>query len=206
MTSSGVPARPVSMRTVLSSPTSRYWHMNRSPRSDSMRWTCGSISIFLPLEHAVARPRLGERGAAREFVAYQVFPFHLLQCGGDDILLDAGRDDNDAVWLGEDEVALAHDDAAAADGDAVGVDAQASHRVDGAGPGREDGEAHLIHLPPVAHQAFEDQPPRPARHGRGREQLAPEGGAVAIVSRGHHHITPLEAVDRLYLERVRITP
>src|SRR5215211_2240694 len=206
MTSSGVPARPVSMRTVLSSPTSRYWHMNRSPRSDSMRWTFGSISIFLPSEHAVARPRLGERGAARELVAYQVFPIHLLQRGGDDLLLDAGRDDNDAVWLGEDEVARSHGDAAAADGDVVGVDGQASHRVHGAGAGREDGKAYFIHLPPVAHQAVQDQPSRPARHGRGREQLAPERGAVAIVGRSHHHIALPEAVDRLYLERVRIVP
>ena len=35
------------METVLSSPTSRYWHMNRSPRSDSMRCIPGSISILL---------------------------------------------------------------------------------------------------------------------------------------------------------------
>src|ERR671920_243237 len=46
MTSSGVPARPVSRRTVLSPPTSRYWHMKRSPRSDSMRCIPGSISIL----------------------------------------------------------------------------------------------------------------------------------------------------------------
>src|SRR5215212_3124554 len=206
MTCSGVPARPVSMRTVLSSPTSRYWHMNRSPRSDSMRWTSGSISIFLPSEHSVARPRLGERGAARELIAYQVFPIHLLKRGGHDLLLDAGRDDDDAVWLGEDEVARTHGDAAAADWDAVGVDTQASHRVHRAGSGREDGEAYLIDLPPVAHQAVQDQPPRPARHGSGREQLAPEGGAVAILGRGHHHVALPEAVDRLYLERVRIAP
>src|SRR5215210_1726744 len=122
MTSSGVPARPVSTRTVLSSPTSRYWHMNRSPRSDSMRWMPGSISIFLPSEHAVARPRLGERSAAGELVPHQVFLVYLLQRRGDDLLLHPGRDDDDAVRFSEDEVARAHGDAAAADGDAVGVD------------------------------------------------------------------------------------
>src|SRR5215213_4143466 len=55
MTSSGVPARPLSTRTVLSSPTSRYWHMNRSSRSDSMRCTLGSISILLPPDRTVER-------------------------------------------------------------------------------------------------------------------------------------------------------
>src|ERR687886_1891228 len=60
MTSSGVPASPVSTRTVLSSPQSRYWHMNRSPRSDSMRWMPGSISILLPSEHAVAGGATGD--------------------------------------------------------------------------------------------------------------------------------------------------
>src|SRR5215212_9312983 len=55
MTSSGVPARPVSTSTILSSPTSRYWHMNRSSRSDSMRCTLGSISILLPSDRAVER-------------------------------------------------------------------------------------------------------------------------------------------------------
>src|SRR5215213_5020115 len=200
MTPSGVPARPVSMRTVLSSPTSRYWHMNRSPRSDSMRWMPGSISIFLPSEHAVARPRLGERGAAGELAPHEIFLVHLLERGGDDLLLDAGRDDDDAVRLGEDEVARAHRDVAAADGEAVGVDRQTSHRVHGAGAGREDGEAHFIHLPPVAHQAVQDQPPRPACRGRGREQLPPEGGTAAVVGRSDHHIALPEAVDRLYLE------
>src|SRR5919112_859754 len=46
ITSPGVPARPVSRRTVLSPPTSRYWHMKRSPRSDSLRCIPGNISIL----------------------------------------------------------------------------------------------------------------------------------------------------------------
>src|SRR5215210_9206878 len=105
----------------------------------------GSISIFLPSEHAVSRPRLGERSAPGELLPYQVFPVHLLERRRDDLLLYPGGDHDDAVRLGEDEVARTHGDAAAADRDAVGVYRQASHRVHGAGTGREDGETYLIH-------------------------------------------------------------
>ena len=46
MASVSVCDRPVSTSIVRSLPVSRYWAMKRGPRSSSMRWIPGAISLM----------------------------------------------------------------------------------------------------------------------------------------------------------------
>ncbi len=86
--------------------------------------------------------------------------------------------DHDAVDIGEDDVAGHDEDVAAADGASVVDHGGAGGGIDGTKPGAKDRETHLQNALHIARVAVDEATGGPPGTGGGRQQFAPEAGAL----------------------------